>query len=652
MSSNLIAGRTSLAVPAAAIIVAVSIAPARAAIDAAAAIKKMQAAFDAADADGDHKLSEEEYVARPGSNKVQKRDFHLFDFDGNGSLSVEEFSVTPGVIHPSLRGPVPDPFDDILAAATDAMNESFDDWSRTPGRQVQSQNFVIEFLRSISTDGRVSYDAELIRIADPNGSRSVDWKEAQRFMEVQLGIRTPSGVLIREPSGRVLLYHRFLAHDANRDGKVQLPEFLDKVKRKDAEELFHRGDLDGDGEMSLEETADSEWIGYADPIAEFRKADADFDGLVDLDELKAATPEWRKSLIPRTLPTFDADSDGKLSLTEYRVSMMGNQMCPWQSLKRDKNRDRVLRLDEFTFPRQNCRLLWRYYFFRFDTDHNNVLTSQEFPFEQIPPQMFHRMTVDGKDFRLLYMSEEYPFCGSPAMSPDGRWILFDGFPPKGIGGSRVFVMTIDGKDRRDLGPGLMPTWSPDGKRYACSRNDDYGVWIMNIDGSVERKIDDGWGAQWSPDGKSIAYEKSNTVWVHDVGSGENHEVLGKGGHPYRSIYYNMAWSPDSRRLLFKAYKTSYRESDVVSIRMAGESRDLKVHLSGQNNPDADMAWYPDGKHVLLSMFSSKHMKYLPHKLNVETGEPPEVAAGLDLGLNYHGLTISPDGKWIVMCTTK
>ena len=66
-------------------------------------------------------------------------------------------------------------------------------------------------------------------------------------------------------------------------------------------------------------------------------------------------------------------------------------------------------------------------------------------------------------------------------------------------------MNDDGSDLTDLGVGIIPTFSPDGKQLAFTWSG-HGTTIMNIDGSGREVLTaEGWGCQWSPDGRWISY---------------------------------------------------------------------------------------------------------------------------------------------------
>ena len=52
--------------------------------------------YAAADANGDKKLTLDEFLKLPGEQPVLQRDFRLFDFDGNQTLSPDSLHLSPG----------------------------------------------------------------------------------------------------------------------------------------------------------------------------------------------------------------------------------------------------------------------------------------------------------------------------------------------------------------------------------------------------------------------------------------------------------------------------------------------------------------------------------------------------------------------------
>jgi TolB protein len=604
-------------------------------------------AFAKLDADGDGKLNLDEYLQQTGNRKELKRDFQVFDFDGDGFLTQEEFAAVPGQVPAARRGPLPDPFDHLLHQSVAAMDESYGHWNRRPQETIAVEEFVTNFLASISLEGSGALARSLAPLADPNGDGQVSRAEARRFLEIQLGLRSKTGHPLRLPNGRILMIRHFQSTDANNDNVLTREEFLQSWPGEGLEERFARGDLNGDGIIDMEEFSNPEWIAWYDPVATFLKWDTNLDGFLDAEEMAAEAPHFLQVLTPPMIPAFDLDGDGKLSLEEYRLSMLGNRITFWEQMPTDRNWDQQLSFQEFTYRNCDYHLLRWFYFHRLDLDGDGKLSTDEFPFKVRVRHSFHYLSADGSEFFRLYKHPEFTNMGSPDVSPDGKQIAFDGFGGGSTSGSRIMLMNSDGTGMRDLCAGMMPTWSADGKRIAFSRSS--AIWIMNADGSDPRQIASGWGAQWSPDGKSIAYTSNGGLSAYDVETGESRQVLSREDHPYSYIYYNMNWSPDGSRLAFKG--RSQEGTTLASISMTGDDPDLKTHHQSTRNFDADISWAPDGRRIYFSLHTQQHRKFVLHVIDTETDDPPRIAEGIDLDFTFYGgVTFTPDGKGMIVVT--
>lgn len=616
------------------------------------------ATFHKLDTDGNGVLSLEEYVQLRGQRQKHERDFQVFDFDGNRELTREEFTAIPGWVPPSRRGELPDPFNGLLKAAVAALDQSYNGWSEKPNLTVPSRTFVIEFLASIHPQDSRRIDPNLIPLADPDGDGRVTWQEARRFLEIQLGLRWTTGHPLRRPNGQYLMIRAFTWVDANKDWVLTKDEFLKAEAfnwvKEDKAALFERGDLNGDGMIDLDEYSDPDWVGYEDPVAMFLRWDTNLDGFLDLEELETNAWDYVQPLVKNTFPAFDLNGDGKLSLDEFQLSMLGNRFISWLPLPTDRDQDRILTFDEFTFDQAHCHLLRRFYFHRLDRNEDGRLTPDEFSFQIRPSRGFHLLSADGSEFRQLYLNDDFPNCGSPAVSPDGRWIAFDGYRGGAtVRQSRLLLINANGSGFRDLGEGLMPTWSPDGTQLACSKYENgSGIYIINLDGSGERRISDGWGAQWSPDGQTIAYTKNDALWAYGVATEQHREVLPRGKHPFQYIYYNMGWSPDSRRLAFKS-RQDPSQYVLASVDMMADDPDLKLHLTTTKNFDPDLCFSPDGKRILFSMQAEPGNRWQLHQLEIDRDAPPTVVVGI-VGEFSHlgGVTFIPDGRALILVTRK
>ncbi len=542
------------------------------------------------------------------------------------------------------RQDLPDPFLDIWDRAVAAMDRTYGDWNRHADQSVESTEFAIEFLASITPDSPRRLDTTVLMQADQNRDKWVSRDESMRFLEIQLGIRWETDDLLRRVDGRVVDFDKFISLDTNRDSKLSSDE-IDSATSKVLVTL----DQDADEVISLSEFSHHSSPFLRDPVDAFHAADANSNNRLDFDELMQASPKNRQHLIGPNLAAFDEDQDQQLSLTEYRVSMLGNYNYRWHAIPIDDNRDRRLSFDEFRFHgRSLFQLQRRFYFHRLDLDRDGVLALNEFPFETVKIRSLVRISVDDKQQTSIFSDDSYPRCGSPDVSPDGRSILFDAGPMQPSNQSVIRIMTMDGLDARDVCDGVMPTWSADGHRFACSRYDgDASVWIMRLDGSVEKRIDNGWGAQWSPDGKSIAYAKNNGLLVYDVNEGTTSIVLASGIHPYRFISGNLAWSPDSNCLVFKG-KLDDQQSEVAILDVASGKLSQKLRTSMEIGDD--FAWLPDGATILFPWFSEEHGRSLIYRMNVDSNDSPTIDSIVPQSQPWTSVCVTTDGKSLILAT--
>lgn len=186
----------------------------------------------------------------------------------------------------------------------------------------------------------------------------------------------------------------------------------------------------------------------------------------------------------------------------------------------------------------------------------------------------------------------------PTWSPNGRRIAYSAgsaFDHSGLD-TDIYVMDADGSDVRNLtqSPGIFegpPTWGPGGRRIAfASRRDGVsGIYVMEADGSNVERIGDGerwFGPAWAPNGRSLAVlgplgDRESTIYLMDAKSGRARRLL---DFPAR----DPAWSPNSRHIVFSAYRENGTASPLEGLSL------YVMNADGSNVTELDVSGFrPD-----------------------------------------------------------
>ncbi len=609
-------------------------------------VEKIHQSFADADRDKDQRLSLDEFVGKRGGVDVLQRDFRLFDFNENGFLSRDEYAAVPGIGHPQYRGAMPDPMTEVFEKVAAKLDASLDQWDEHPDVAVETAKFLGIFVAGLDRTVFRPRPHE----ADPNGDGKVTRDEARRFLEIQFGFRRSDGKPLRFPDGRVVQNYLFLFVDLNRNDRLERTEYLERsYSGAKAEGEFNGADLDGDDALTFDEFCTLR-RSMLDPVAEFQVMDRDLDGFVNPQELKDGTPVWNQKIADHVFPAFDGNRDGKLSLAEYRVTMLANQVLSWtgsgNAVITDMDDDGVLSFAEFRVNQTEFLLLRFMYFHRLDVNVDGVLDQKEFTFKVNIHAEFSVVNADGTGWQKLCKLEAYPTCGAPSVSPDGKLIAFHAAGRGDQRGTRIVVMTIDGKDSRELGPGERPSWSNDGQKLTYTWNGT--VHVMDADGNNTQPISQsGKSAQWSPDGKAIAFYDGPELKAYDVETGIVRTVLDANAHSYRRFYWGLTWSPTSDRLCFKA-ENARGVASVVTMWLADREPRLNVHVTNPGHIGAGFTWHPNGDRVVFSMYSAEHKHNQLYEFNPDTNEHPILFKGQDPNRNQSDPRWTPDGKRLIV----
>jgi TolB protein len=604
-------------------------------------------ALQKADRNDDAMLSVEEFIVGRGAADVAKRDFKLYDFNEDDVLDRDEFACVRTESKFDQPGVMPDYLTTVTTEAVAALDKAFGNWDQNPDQEINVGQFIATFVQEL---GNTALPANM-READPNNDRKVSRAEARRYIEIQLGIRRGDGKLLRMPNGNIVNYAVYLYADADRNDVLDRKEFLERTYGgANVAAEFTKLNSNGDEVISFEEFCHLPVRGFADPVLEFRRLDANLDARVDPLELLTRAPKWQRKLAEHTFPGFDFDQDGVLSLAEYRMTLIANKVLPWAAVLGDLDVDDFLSFTEFTFEQKQFPLLRLLYFHRLDVNGDKRLALDEYHFKLKLPLEFFSMNADGTGWQHFFKFDGRPNVGSPAVSPDGKTLAFDSHLRNDLSTNTIYVMDMVERKPREICVGMMPTWSPDGKRLACSRsgtNDTpSGIWTIGADAQNAQHIQPGWGAQWSPDGKRIAFDAGLEIKAYNVETKKFDVLLPANENPYRQIFWNMTWSPDSQQLCLKGLKADATQE--MAILDPSATPKLKTRASSKQQIVADSAWHPGGERIIFAMRCPERSRTQLYEFNPQTDDPPKLVNGQDAARSNSSACWTPDGKRLIV----
>jgi TolB protein len=204
------------------------------------------------------------------------------------------------------------------------------------------------------------------------------------------------------------------------------------------------------------------------------------------------------------------------------------------------------------------------------------------------------------EYRRLNVAKGPQF--DPAVSPDGRHIVYRD-SRRGINhDDEIYVMDRDGSHPRDLtrnhANDWSPAWSPDGRSiaFASERSGTLALWVMAADGSRPRRLTEvpAEYPSWSPDGSRIAFSlvSAGAVQIGVV------RRDGTGEHALTPVTVNSelpAWSPDGARIAFSRGFERAR-----SIWTVGADGSDPRAVTDEGEDDVAPAWSPDGRRLVFA----------------------------------------------------
>lgn len=185
------------------------------------------------------------------------------------------------------------------------------------------------------------------------------------------------------------------------------------------------------------------------------------------------------------------------------------------------------------------------------------------------------------------------WINSVAWSPDGKYIASSG--------EKVELWNAFTGKLQYIHPEEAATvaWSPDGKRLAsiCADSRTAESWDA-LDGrnSITYAPNDYEGDHvlaWSPDSQKIAFYDASGIEIWKASNGQHlssYQVHGGALMDYYPLIYDMAWSPDGRRL------ASAADDQTVEICDAMTGNNI-FSYTGHADRVVAVSWSPDGKYL-------------------------------------------------------
>jgi dipeptidyl aminopeptidase/acylaminoacyl peptidase len=262
---------------------------------------------------------------------------------------------------------------------------------------------------------------------------------------------------------------------------------------------------------------------------------------------------------------------------------------------------------------------------------------------------------ESKNYKLLDLETfmEMESVGSPALSPDGKQIIFTRTWVDKVAdryNRNLWIVDVEGKRLRELTPGnwrdSSPVWSPDGKKIAfiSDRDGTSQIHVMWLDTREVAQLthveNTPVSLTWSPDGKSLAF----TMFIPDekpiLSVKLPRKPKGAKWAEPAIIIDRLSWRSDGRGPLPKGNSHIF----IIDAELGGTPNQLTSGDYSHSDPE----WSADGKKIYFSAIRKPEPEYQQgdseiYSVDIKT---LEIKALTDRKGPDRGPLASPDGKWI------
>jgi Tol biopolymer transport system component/DNA-binding winged helix-turn-helix (wHTH) protein len=215
---------------------------------------------------------------------------------------------------------------------------------------------------------------------------------------------------------------------------------------------------------------------------------------------------------------------------------------------------------------------------------------------------------DGRHPFRLVSSSEITGTGSPRWSPDGRHIVLDAWAR----GPSIFVVSPDGGSPRRLteesADGYMPSWSNDGHwiYFSSNRTGEFQIWRMPVEGGQAVRVtkNGGFEALEGPDGRSLYYSK---IDKHEARSGSAHlwKISLENGKETLALdepVYTRYWTVTKRGIYFIPADWSRRPAiELFSFATGQVTQVVPLERPPVAYANPGLTISPDGRWILCAL---------------------------------------------------